>query len=259
MKKHIVILRIVSLLFVVSLGLGMGLVASSRSTASLEEESPTAVQDGVMTTQQREHSKLYKNYNSNRKIPDLARKEKGDVEVYRLSPLGADVSAGPTPTTVEILKRAICDSAAVVLGVVKGKSSQLTEDESFVFTDYEIAIEQVLKDNDAAAIRSNGEITFTRPGGTLFLNRKRVRATDESFRPLKVGQQYLLFLEFLPATGTYKSIETGESFEVQKNKIKSLKKESLDRFAIDYEASSLIDQVRLAAAIPCGGGKGGVK
>lgn len=251
--------RITSFLCVVLLGFGVGYLRGNDSVSSSGQESTTNVQDDVMNSRQKEHSKLYKEYNSDRKIRDLARKEKGDIEVYRLSPLGADLWAGPVPTTSEILKRATCNAAAVVLGVVKSKSSQLTEDESFVFTDYEIMVAQVLKDNEAASIMPNKGIVITRPGGTIFLNGKKVRAIDESFRPLKVGQQYVLFLQFLPGTKTYKSIQSSESFEVQGNKVKSLKKESLDRVAVDHDATSLINEVRLAAANPCTGGKRGGK
>lgn len=212
-----------------------------------------------MSAQQQEHSKLYKRYNSDRRIPELVRKEKGDVEVYRLSPLGADLSDSPTPTTSDILRRATCDPDAVVLGLVKSKSSQLTQAQSFVFTDYGITIEQVLKHNESTLIAPQSEITITRPGGTVLLDSKKVRAIDESFRPLKPGQRYLLFLQFLPTTGTYRSIETGESFEVRGNEVKSLKGDSLERVAIEHSANSLMNEVVLAAASPCKGNRGGVK
>jgi hypothetical protein len=249
--------RVVLLLSVVLLGIGTGYLTNNSFANLSNQERATVVQEGAMTALQKEHSKLYKKYNSDRKIPDLARKEKGDVEVYRLSPLGADLSSGPAPTTSDILMRATCNAEAVVLGVVRRKSSQLTEDESFVFTDYDIAVEQVLKDNRSYSINTISEITITRPGGTIALNGKEVRAIDESFRTLQVGQRYLLFLQFLPTTGTYRPIDSGESFELRGNTVKSLKEESFDRFADEQNSTSVIEEIRVAAANPCNDRKGG--
>ena len=242
-------------LFFVVLSLTHLLPRGSAESPQQDQDSATQIQRGVMTEKQRAHSKLYKRYESTQKIPDLVQREKDDVEVYRLLPLGVDATGGSLPSTSEILRRITCNANAVVRGVVKDKSSQLTEGESFVFTDYEITVEEVLKNNNAAPI--GNEITLTRPGGTILLNGKRVRAIDESFQPLKVGGEYILFLRFLSETGTYTSIESGESFRIFKNKIKSLKEESLDRFATEYTSTSLINEIYHAAATSCDGNKGG--
>lgn len=246
----------VFLLFVV-LSLTRLLPKGSAESPRQDQDMATQVQRGVMTKTQRAHSKLYKRYESVQKIPDLVQREKDDVEVYRLLPLGADVSGGAAPSTSDILRHAVCNANAVVRGVVKDMSSQLTEGESFVFTDYEITVKEVLKNNEASPI-GNG-ITVTRPGGIILLNGKRVRAIDESFQPLKVDREYILFLRFLPETGTYESIESGESFEIIKDKVKSLKEESLDRFATEYTSTSLVNEIRNATAAPCNGNKRGAQ
>lgn len=225
------------------------------SAESPQQDMATPVQRGVMTETQKEHSRLYKKYDTPRKIPDLVRTEKDDVEVYRLLPLGADLSGGPEPTVSEMLKRVTCNSNAVVIGTVKYKASQLTESESFVFTDYAITVKEVLKNNELAPI-GTGEINVTRPGGTIILNGKIVRALDELFKPLTVGQEYILFLRFLPKTGAYLSIKDGESFQLWRNKEKSLREESLDRSVTEYTTESLRNEVRNAAATPCSGNKG---
>lgn len=251
--------KMFALLGVALFGFALAYVVSNGSTSLSKQEDARPVQRGVMSAEQKEHSKLYSKYNSERKIPELMRKEKGDVEVYRLSPLGADVSAGPIETTSDILRRASCDADAVVVAVVKAKSPQLTEDESFIFTDYEVTVEQILKDNESATIVPGSIITMTRPGGTILLNNKTARAVDESFPPLRLRQRYVLFLQFLPAIGTYRSIESGESFEVRGSDVESLKRDSVDRFAVEQNTNSLMREITIAAANPCKRSKGGIK
>lgn len=51
-----------------------------------------------------------------------------------------------------------------VVGEVKSKSSQLTEDQDFIFTDYEIQVEEVIKNNTSDSIAPNTEITVSNPG-----------------------------------------------------------------------------------------------
>jgi hypothetical protein len=251
--------KMFALLGVSLFGLAIAYVVSNGSTSLSKQEDATPVQRGVMSAQQREHSKLYSKYNSERKISELIRKEKGDVEVYRLTPLGADLSTGPIESTSDILKRASCDADAVVVAVVEAKSPQLTEDESFIFTDYEVSVEQILKDNESAPILPSSRITVTRPGGTILLNNKTVRAVDESFPQLRLRQRYVLFIQFLPAIGTYRSIESGESFEVRGNDVERLKRDSVDRFKTEPNTNSLIRGITIAAANPCKRSKGGIK
>jgi hypothetical protein len=243
--------------FLVLICLSLSSLLSTGSAESPQQDIATPIQRGIMSEKQREHSRLYKQYDTTQKIPDLVRKEKDDVEVYRLLPLGADLSGGAATAASETVKRITCNADAVVIGTVRDKASQLTEGESFVFTDYEFTVREVLKNNEAAPITA--EITVTRPGGTIILNGKRVRALDESFKPLTVGQEYMLFVRFLPGTGSYTSIESGESFELRINKVKSLREGALDRSVTEYSTVSLRDEVRNASLAPCNGKKGGVQ
>ena len=236
--------------------LSLSILLIAGSAESPQQDVATPIHRGVMSEKQREHSRLFKQYDTAQKIPDLARKEKNDVEVYRLLPLGADLSGVEVPAS-ETIKRITCSADAVVIGKVRDKASQLTEGEGFVFTDYEFTVREVLKNNEAAPII--GEISVTRPGGSVVLNGKRVRAVDESFKPLIIGQEYMLFLRFLPQTGSYMSIESGESFELAGNEIKSLREGALERALTEYSAVSLSYEVRNASQTPCNGKKGDAK
>lgn len=243
---------LVTLVVLLVLGYGMSYAVTSNLTSSLQQDDPTTAENRPLTPTQIEHSKLYKKYGSGRKIPDLLRSEKGNVELYRLQPMPTSLANTPTPTSQEIIQRLTCFADVVIVGTVTKKSSHPTEDQSFIFTDYVINVREVLKRTSPAFIPTNSEITVTRPGGTILINKRKVNALDESFQLLKVGEQYLLFLRFIPETGTYKSIDSGDTFSLKGDKLKLLKKSSTHRIELDYTALSLLNEVRVAGSTSCG-------
>ena len=136
--------------------------------------------------------------------------------------------------------------------MVKSKSSQLTENGEFVFTDYEVMVEDVLKDNPAAPIQPNANITITRPGGTVQLNGHNITALDEAFKPLNVEGHYLLFLRFIPATGAYKAVSSAGTYELKENKIIKLTEEPLPLgLETGHDAGAFITGVRRALTGAC--------
>jgi hypothetical protein len=252
MKTNSKISFLILVICIVGFGL-FNIAASSSQKEYSKQDSPTPIQIGVMSEKQREHSKLYKKYNSDHKIPEILAREKGnDVEIFRLLPLGAGLPDERVPTAFEALNRITCSANFVVVGEVKSKNSQLTEDLSFVFTDYEFTVQDVLKNDISTPIQQNAEIMVTRPGGEVLLNNKAVRALDESFQPLKPGKKYVLFLQAIPQTGAFQTIESGDSFELKKERIINLKKDSLHKLTVEYNPSSFIEGIRQAAFYPCG-------
>lgn len=97
------------------------------------------------------------------------------------------------------------EADAVIVGVVKSSSSALIEDGSFIFTDAQVEVQEVIKDNLAAPIPRNTEITVTRPGGTIILKGKEVRAVDVEFDAFQVNGRYVLFLTFIHESGSYRA------------------------------------------------------
>ncbi len=185
---------------------------ANKSASAQDTDIPTPIQEGVMGEKQKKHSKIYKGtnwYTRGKKIKDLI-SEQGDVEIE--API-LDSILRPTPPLDEFLRKQTCDADAVVLGAVKDKTSQLIESGTFIFTDYVVTVQEVLKDNSAAPIQQGGEITVTRLGGAVKLNGHIARATDPSMGPLKVGETYLLYLKFLPETGAYRPLGGGSLSE----------------------------------------------
>lgn len=244
---------VLPILFLFALGL-VCLMPNSRAEAPQQEdtsrEDATKIEMGVMTQKQREHSKLYKKYNNERIIPDLIRTQTGEIQVYRLAPLVAELE-GHQQSSQELLRQITCTADTIIIGTVRGKASQLTEDQNFVFTDYEITLEEVLKSTSPKSLDPNDEITVTRPGGTILLNGRIVRARDELFPFLTIGKQYLLFLRFIPTVATYATIESGETFQLQHSKARILKEDALGRFPREENSVSFVSEIRMLAAQSC--------
>jgi hypothetical protein len=107
----------------------------------------------------------------------------------------------------------------------KGKSSQMIEEGTFIFTDYEARVDEALK-SYSAQINSTQAITVTRIGGAVILNGHHVRATDHRQEVLEIGNQYLLYLRLIPTTNSFRAF-AGPGSEVR---VKYLDQRSSKRF-----------------------------
>jgi hypothetical protein len=216
-------------------------------------EEPTPVRQEVKTEKELEHSRIYKKeyeWRGGKKLSNLRGKD--EIKVILAPPSVPGDPSLPPPTANEFLRKRTCAADAVVLGIVKDKSSLLTEDETFTFTQYNLAVEEVLKNNAAAAIQPNSIIDVTRPGGAIHLNGRVIRAVDLSFPPLKLSGRYLLFLKFIRSTGAYKAFGRTGDFELENGRYTPLTKESLpSEFQSGGDAATLLAAVRAAAPGDC--------
>jgi len=183
-------------------------------------------------------------------LREAARESTGDL--YVTAEVGYKfVVINPPPLPV-LLNRMACDADAVVVGTIKSKASQLTEDEAFIFTEHQMTVEEVLKDNAAAPIRKGSNIKVARMGGTVRLDDKNVTYLHKEFKPLTVANRYLLFLQFVSDKNSYTASESQGSFLLLGNEAITLTEEQLpESLAREKNATSLITGVRDAAAIPC--------
>jgi hypothetical protein len=231
------------------------LIAANVANITLRgQNQKTQASEGKLTEKQKEHRKLYKDYRLGKKLPELAAEtSEPDVAVIRGVPGKMFNPDSPRLDFLSFLKNLTCDADAIVIGVINNQSSQLTEDEDFVFTDYDMAVEQILKDNPLASIQTGSNLTITRPGGIVEIDKKEVRALDETLEPLKTGSRYILFLKYIPATGSYKAFNSNGSFQISDHKIIKLTQESLTQnLESGREAESLFSDIRSVAVIPCG-------
>lgn len=231
---------------------------SRGQNTSTAQDEPTPIQRGRVTQRQKEHSKLFKNRGVGN-IYDLIQKmaeggDSGEINVESLPGTPElsqwDEAAAPS----DLLAANAAQADAVVIGVVSGKTSQLNEPETFVFTDYGVNVIEVLKDNVAAPISQNSTIAVTRPGGAVEVEGRVVRAIDRTAKPLKVGGKYLLFLRFLPATGAYLASEGTSGFKLEGGKVLTLTEDPrYADFQKGRDAVSLINDVH--AAVSASGGR----
>jgi hypothetical protein len=211
----------------------------------------TPVQLGVLTEQQRKHSKLYVAYGRDfpKKISEFI--PQGQSQVQRI---GIGLGAGPKLTESvspkDYFSGMVTASDAVILGRVIKKVSQITEDDTFIFTDYEVVIMEVFKNNTASLTDMGNTITVTRPGGKVLVGTAIMEATDELFLPLpESSREVILFLKYLPETGTYQTERYNGSFEFVGNLLHPLTEAKFPRGVI-VDSLSLIQTIRTLTTCP---------
>lgn len=257
-KPRVVIILAVACLLLS--GLAVARAVKSRSVFAAQNVTcqGAPAQSGVITDKQKEHSKLYKSYGRGKKLREM----KGEGEVgYRVGVPLQTITPGPPPSYYQFISKLVCDADAVVIAEVKNKTSLLTDTEDFIFTDYELSVSEVLKDNSNAHISPNDVITTTRPGGTVQLNDGRTATIQlDSVPPFKVGSKYLLFLQYLPATGAYKAFTSEGSYELRGKKFSKVTQESLRKeLDEEIEPTVFINDICAAAISACSNNQQGEK
>jgi hypothetical protein len=190
---------------------------SQKKFQNRSKEQPTVIQAGQISEKQKKHRKLFKH--TGPKLRDLAATQPGDIEVS--VDLGLMIRVPDSSPRLPVFQSALCNADAVVIGTINTKSAQLTEEENFIFTDYQVSVEEVIKNNTLAPIEVGSAITSTRDGGAVKLNDRTFRARREDFDPPLLGQRYLLFLRFIPETGAYLMYGNG-AFQLDGRKVIAL-------------------------------------
>ena len=113
------------------------------------------------------------------------------------------------------------DSAAIVLGTVIGARGFIRNDRTFVYSDYRIRVDEILKQDQAANIAAGTTIVASRIGATVRFPSGHIRRYFISGHGMpKVGAQYLLFLlrpdlshpEYWICTGAAYELSDGKGF-----------------------------------------------
>jgi hypothetical protein len=213
----------VTLLIVV----GVGASCHRHQTAdeeAFQKELPdaTPVRLGVLTKKQRYRSKLCRHYQVAWTISDMvAKQSKGKV-------VGTTVLPGHgallKPETPENFFRNIAHSSdAIIRGRVLKKAPQITDDGDFLFTDYDIAVSEIMKNNPIAPLNINASVSVTWPGGKVLLQGVIVKAFDANLGlPAINNRDLVLFLRFIPETGAYQPTDWRGGFELEGSSIRPL-------------------------------------
>lgn len=222
--------------------------AASKNPQRGVKEEPTVIGNSQMTDKQKQHSKLFKH--SGAKLQELAKRQAGDIEVE--VGLGLTTTVQPESVKLPIFQSAVCRADAVIVGTITRKESQLTEDQNFIFTDHEVAVEEILKNNPRAPLASGSSISATREGGAVEWNGRIFRVLPEDLDPPATGERYLMLLHFIPETGAYLMYGDG-TFHLTQQAIRALgptARAEMDKDKTDPIA--FIDRIRTYALSNCG-------
>lgn len=223
MKNKTSFLAITALLLLLSGGMVTTSYSQTEQQKNKEaflKQNPdaTVVREGVQTARQKEHAKLFSRV-SDKTIKNLVReslKSEGggsvsigifsDKMVYPNAPFEIDTT----------LQKFAKQADAVVIGTITKKESNITADNNFIFTDYTLSVENVLK-NDGAKLSEGQEVVIARPGGKVILDGVLVIITREDYPPLDMKEKYLLFLARVPNSDGYQPLNEAGSLLVRGN------------------------------------------
>lgn len=223
----------------------------------------TIVQGGDLTPRQKEHSKLYRRSGSSGNLIEApqkqSKKHKEMVQFVFTDPLAKPDAVPEEADLFSYLVKASCKADAVVVANVKSKASQLTEDNSFVFTDYEIQVEEVIKDNRYSHIQANDKVILTSGGGNVKVGTQIISVEDESSPQYEQKISYVLFLKFIPATGAYQPITGANTFSLLNNQVSFgspqnsvfQKQQLVNLIGESRDASTFLVSLRNATARTC--------
>jgi hypothetical protein len=185
----------------------------------------TPVQLGILTERQKNHSKLYSFYReqNKKKISDLlAHAESKVIGIVFHVGVGEVL---PKETPENYFKKLADQSDAIIRGRIIKKVSQVTEDDTFIFTDYDVSVIEVLKNNVISSLENGSSIIVTRPGGKIVVNDVVMYIKDHSYLPLpNNNNEVVLFLKYIPETGAYQTAQDTGSFELSEAELKPLTK-----------------------------------
>lgn len=170
-----------------------------------QDDEATVVEPGMLTMRQREHSKLFKGFGTGKKIEDLL-KQDAEVSIVRGAPLEGNNDNETAPSLFQSAQNTTCSADVIIVGKVVKKTSQLTADGEFVFTDYTVNVTEVLKTSAARGLIP-AEIIVTGPGGKVRIKNRVATAIDQSSRPFLRGEAFIFFLKFVPNTGSFKTTD----------------------------------------------------
>ena len=142
-------------------------------------------------------------------IPNRLATESGDIYLANTEGPSNVIQLDPRST----LENLSCESDLVVVGKFGNGTSYPTEDQGYVYSDWDFTIEEVIKDTPSAPVAAGQSITVTSPGGSLIIKGRHVYAVSATFSLFHPGEEALLYLRSLPSVGTYSlSAPTGFHF-----------------------------------------------
>lgn len=158
-------------------------------------------------------------------------------------------STSPTLAKGQIIEKRVCNADAVIIGRAGNKTTHLNEDETLVYSEYDIIVQEIIKNNASSPIQVNNVIQVTRPSGNIRFNGRLIRFIDGKHTPLLGGNYYLLFLKYAPEANGYIPPDEGNDYLLNGNRATPTILSSTKGKEVDSEdAGLLLNFVRTLAA-----------
>jgi hypothetical protein len=219
-----------------------------------QEEEATIVQKGEPKTErEKAYSKKFSN-GSKLKLSDgikYAQEKNWKGEILRsvVSEPNQGFRQFSAPKFLQFL---VCTSDAVVIGSTKSKTAKLTEDESWVYTEYDFLVKEVLKRNPSASLGKNENIQISRSGGLVKLDGYVFRVENTAIQQLKKDKDYLLFLNYVPEANGYIANNSFGDFVLEDDRLVSLSKAPLPKkIKTDNDYQTITNDIRSSVERGC--------
>ena len=145
--------------------------------------------------------------------PDLAKLvQDAGTDVTRIARVNQDEAfcgpdcAPPDPTNHPAVRMAAVGSDLVAVAHDISNVSSLSSDHRSVVTDDEMVVDDVWAASSSQTnINQGSEVTVVSPGGHVSVAGHQLTTGSSIRRPFQVGHKYLLFLQYLPGSESYKT------------------------------------------------------
>jgi len=145
-------------------------------------------------------------------------------------------------------------SAAVVVGTILRGKCFVTKDHTFVYTDYQVRVDQILKQDAATNLSVGGELVAAREGGAVHFPSGHVTNFLTVGHGLpEIGSQYVLFLSRpIPSLPEYEIMfDTG--YQLKNGRVYPL--DDVNSRYVGVDSTAFMDEVQKAIAASNGGVK----
>jgi hypothetical protein len=185
---------------------------NERYRAEIRDATP--VQLGVLNQKPRTNSRLFNAYSKSlpgESITDLIASHRGRRIVLERNVYGrAWLSSAQPDVPEEYFRRLAGECDAVIRGKAFNKASQITEDDSFLFTDYEVAVLEVLKNDLGTPLTDGRLISVTGVGGKIVADNVIIKAGGNGVAILPVNDaEVVLFLKHVPGGEGFQLTNSG--------------------------------------------------
>jgi len=88
----------------------------------------------------------------------------------------------------------VSQSAAVIIGTVTKAQAHLSSDKSYVYSEFDVLVSEVIKDDGKSPFVPGKTVAVERPGGRVRVPSGHIHEYTTTLNPLSVGSCYALFL-----------------------------------------------------------------